>query len=64
MSRQRSMRILLMRLTLSKVAARGKNKIDKKAIHSFIDKLDVPAVVKKELKAISPHNYTGVHPEY
>ena len=43
---------------------RGKNKIDKKAIHSFIDKLDVPAVVKKELKAISPHNYTGVHPEY
>lgn len=43
---------------------RGKNKIDKKTIHDFIDKLDVSAAIKKELKAITPHNYTGVHPEY
>ena len=43
---------------------RGNNKIDKKAIHGFIDKLDVSASLKKELKAITPHNYTGVHPEY
>ncbi|QEC58421.1 adenylosuccinate lyase [Flavisolibacter ginsenosidimutans] len=43
---------------------RGKQKIDKKAIHSFVDSLDVSAAVKKELKAVTPHNYTGVHPDY
>lgn len=43
---------------------RGKAKIDKKAIHQFIDHLDVSATLKKELKAITPHNYTGVHPEF
>jgi len=43
---------------------RGKAKIDKKAIHQFIDKLDVSAALKKELKTITPHNYTGVHPEF
>ena len=43
---------------------RGKNKIDKKAIHGFIDKLDVSAGLKKELKAITPHNYTGIHSEF
>ena len=35
-------------------------KIDKKAIHNFIDGLDVSEELKKELKAITPHNYTGV----
>jgi adenylosuccinate lyase len=39
---------------------RGKAAIDKKAIHDFINKLKVSAVVKKELKAITPHNYTGI----
>ena len=39
---------------------RGKNIIDKKTIHSFISKLKVNAAVKKELKAITPWNYTGV----
>ncbi len=39
---------------------RGKKKIDKKAIHDFIDKLKVSDTIKKELKKISPHNYTGV----
>lgn len=39
---------------------RGKSKVSKKDIHRFIDKLKVTASVKKELKAITPHNYTGV----
>lgn len=39
---------------------RGKNAIDKKAIHDFISKLKVSAAIKKELKAITPYNYTGV----
>jgi adenylosuccinate lyase len=43
---------------------RGKTKINKQTIHNFIDNLDVKAAVKKELKKISPHNYTGVNPEY
>jgi len=47
-----------------KKLTRGKQKIDRKAIHSFVDSLDVSAVVKKELKAVTPHNYTGVHPDY
>jgi adenylosuccinate lyase len=39
---------------------RGKNAIDKKAIHAFIVKLKVSAAIKQELKAITPHNYTGL----
>jgi adenylosuccinate lyase len=39
---------------------RGKEKIDKEAIHCFIDELKIPDTVKKELKRITPHNYTGV----
>jgi len=39
---------------------RGKNKIDKKAIHEFIASLKVSAAIKKELKAITPYNYTGL----
>ncbi len=39
---------------------RGKNAIDKKAIHAFIGKLKVSAAVKQELKRITPHNYTGL----
>ena len=34
--------------------------IDKKAIHRFIDQLKISASLKKELKAITPHNYTGI----
>jgi adenylosuccinate lyase len=47
-----------------KELTRGKKKLDKKTMHQFIDGLKISAVIKKELKAISPHNYTGVHPEY
>ena len=47
-----------------KELTRGKAVINKETMHQFIDKLAVKAAVKKELKAISPHNYTGIHPEY
>lgn len=43
-----------------KELTRGKNAIDQKAIHQFIDKLDIKATLKKELKKITPHNYTGI----
>jgi adenylosuccinate lyase len=34
--------------------------ITKASIHKFIDGLDISAALKKELKAISPSNYTGI----
>jgi adenylosuccinate lyase len=43
-----------------KELTRGNNKIDKKTIHNFIDVLKIDNEVKKELKKISPHNYTGI----
>ena len=43
---------------------RGAKTINKTSIHNFIDSLDVPAKIKKELKAITPHNYTGIHPDF
>lgn len=39
---------------------RGKNAVDKRSIHDFINKLKVSAAIKKELKLITPWNYTGV----
>jgi adenylosuccinate lyase len=39
---------------------RGNKQIDKKAIHNFIDTLKVNDGIRKELKKITPHNYTGV----
>ena len=39
---------------------RKNEKIDKAAIHSFIDRLKVPDTVKEELKQITPHGYLGV----
>ena len=35
--------------------------IDKKAIHTFIDSLDVRLEIKDELKNITPQNYTGIY---
>jgi len=35
-------------------------KIDQKSIADFIDTLDVDETIKKELKTITPHNYTGI----
>jgi adenylosuccinate lyase len=43
---------------------RGNNTIDKKAIHQFIDGLKISDAIKKELKKITPQNYTGVNPKY
>ena len=39
---------------------RGNAAINKASIHKFIDELDIKASVKKELKKITPQNYTGV----
>jgi adenylosuccinate lyase len=47
-----------------KELSRGKSGINKKTLHQFIDKLQVSAAIKKELKAITPHNYTGIQPKY
>ncbi len=47
-----------------KELTRGNHRIDKNAIHTFIDGLKVSAAVKKELKKISPQNYTGVQASY
>jgi adenylosuccinate lyase len=38
--------------------------ITKESLHIFVDGLDVSDKVKKELMAITPHNYTGVHAEF
>jgi adenylosuccinate lyase len=42
---------------------RGKSSITKNDIQEFINSLKVSNDIKKELKAITPHNYTGVHPQ-
>jgi adenylosuccinate lyase len=39
---------------------RGQQGITKQSIHAFIDGLKVSATLKKELKKITPHNYTGI----
>jgi len=43
-----------------KELTRGKESIDKNAIHTFIDSLKISAGLKKELKAVTPFNYTGI----
>jgi adenylosuccinate lyase len=47
-----------------KELTRGKASISKEDIQQFINGLKVTGAVKKELKAITPHNYTGVQPAY
>ncbi len=42
-----------------KELTRGKSSIDKKAIHTFIDSLKISKTLKKELKGVTPFNYTG-----
>ena len=39
---------------------RSNNKIDKQTMHDFIDTLNITEQLKKELKNISPTNYTGI----
>ena len=43
---------------------RGNESITKKSMHTFIDGLKIDKKIKEELKAITPHNYTGINPEY
>ena len=40
---------------------RGNGTINKESIHQFVDGLKIASTVKKELKKITPQNYTGVH---
>jgi adenylosuccinate lyase len=42
-----------------KELTRGADNINQKTIHRFIDTLRIPASLKKELKAVTPMNYTG-----
>lgn len=44
-----------------KELTRGGEQITQKTMHKFIDGLKISAALKKELKAITPHNYTGIH---
>lgn len=43
-----------------KALTRGGEQITQKTMHKFIDGLKVSATLKKELKAITPHSYTGI----
>ncbi len=47
-----------------KELTRGKTSVTKEDIHSFISTLKVTGAIKKELKAITPHNYTGVYADF
>lgn len=47
-----------------KELTRGKDGITEAAIKAFINNLNVSDAVKKELNAITPHNYIGVNPQY
>ena len=42
-----------------KALTRTNSKVDAESISNFIDTLNVSDAVKAELKAITPHNYTG-----
>ena len=46
-----------------KELTRGKSGINKVSLHAFINGLKISPALKKELKLISPHNYTGVNPD-
>lgn len=45
---------------IMKELTRKNEKIDKESIHRFIDDLEINDAIKKELKQISPYNYTGI----
>ena len=45
---------------IMKELTRNNQKIDKKSLHGFIDDLKIDDTIKKELKQISPYNYTGI----
>ncbi len=43
-----------------KELTRNNGKIDKSKLHNFIDSLNIDKAIKKELKKITPYNYTGI----
>ncbi len=43
-----------------KELTRRNEKIDREAIHNFVNGLSVSETIKEELKKITPHNYTGI----
>jgi len=45
---------------IMKELTRSNKKINKELLHEFIDKLKVSQTIKKELKQITPYNYTGI----
>jgi len=45
---------------LKELTRNSEESIDKSKLNQFIDQLDVSEEVKKELKAITPFNYTGI----
>jgi adenylosuccinate lyase len=45
---------------IMKELTRNNQKIDKESLHKFIDNLKIDDTIKKELKQISPYNYTGI----
>jgi len=47
-----------------KELTRGKQGITRESMQDFIRQLKVKPSVKKELLAITPHNYTGKHPKF
>lgn len=47
-----------------KELSRGNQAINKASIHKFIDSLKISSTLKKELKKISPQNYTGLQGEF
>jgi len=44
-----------------KSLTRGNAHVTRESLHKFIDTLKVSAAVKKELKTLTPENYTGIH---
>ncbi len=46
-----------------KELTRGKHGITQESLHEFINELKVSTSVKKELKSVTPFNYTGLLPE-
>ena len=43
-----------------KALTRGNASVTRQSMHKFIDGLKVSAALKKELKKITPQNYTGI----
>ncbi len=48
--------------TLKKLT-RKNTKINKDAIHDFVDSLEVSEEIKQKMKSITPHNYIGIYPK-